>query len=273
MYITVLQIIVYILTRLVMYFTGRPPKYGKLDVKTSPHGSPTSPDSAISTGSSCSSEHDSSVKKDILQRFESKDSPTRFPFPKTTIAPSPTKLRIPVVTPISVPSSSSSLPSVITATAAVAVANAVVSGSMHSTSPTVKKEPTQPSPINSPIMPKFTPIVTIATTSLPMTSVGNFVGACSISKVISTPPPLTAIVNSPSNLVIRAPEDLSLTSRPSSSSQMFQALDGGVVDKVKRVGHLKKRSDFFDEEDMETSSSDGDEFRDDDELFMSDPGK
>lgn len=123
------------------------------------------------------------------------------------------------------------------------------------------------------MVPKFTPIVTIATPSLPMSSVDLVVGSSSVSKVISTPPPLTSIVHSPSNLVVRVPEDSFITSRPSSSSKaaVFQSMEAGI-ERVKRVGHLKQRQEIYDDEDMETSSSDGDEFRDDDELYISDPG-
>ncbi|XP_020893786.1 myelin transcription factor 1 isoform X2 [Exaiptasia diaphana] len=253
---------------------GRPPKYGKLEVKTSPHGSPTSPDSAISSGSSSSSDHDNPAKKDLLPRLEAKDSPTRFPFPKTTLVTSPTKLKIPIIAPMPVPSSSSSLPSVITATAAVAVANAVVSGSVSTDVPTsvTNNDSNLPSPVNSPVVPKFTPIVTIATTSVPMTTMDILVGTGSVSKVMSTPPPLTTIVSSPSTLMMRTPEDSPVTSSPPTSSQTaaFPEVNVGGG-RVKRVCKAKEDSDMYDDEDMETSSSDDEDFRDGDELFLSDP--
>ncbi|EDO41350.1 predicted protein [Nematostella vectensis] len=110
---------------------GRPPKYVVVDQKTSPHPSPTSPDSAISSGSSSASDPDTSAKPPSLPRLESTDTPTRFPFPRGTAVK--TKLKIPVINPVPIPpASSSSMPSVITATAAVAVANAVISGTMTS---------------------------------------------------------------------------------------------------------------------------------------------
>ena len=112
--------------------SARAPKYILTD-KTSPQQSPTSPDSGIS---SASSTEDNSAKKELNFDMDNKDTAIHFTFPKAK----PPKIKtepsfvtctstLPVVT---LPSFS--MPSVITATAAVAVANSVMSGNVVSSS-------------------------------------------------------------------------------------------------------------------------------------------
>lgn len=97
--------------------------------KASPQQSPTSPDSGIS---SASSTEDNSAKKELNFDSDNKDSPIHFTFPKAK--PPKIKTESPPVTCTStspvVALPSSSMPSVITATAAVAVANSVMSGNV-----------------------------------------------------------------------------------------------------------------------------------------------
>ncbi|KAJ7375005.1 hypothetical protein OS493_001732 [Desmophyllum pertusum] len=109
---------------------ARPPKYILTD-KTLPQESPTSPDSGIS---SASSTEDNSAKKEL--NFDSDnikgDSPVHFTFPKSK--PPKIKAESPSVTCTSTTPTVTpfpfSMPSVISATTAVAVANSVMSGNL-----------------------------------------------------------------------------------------------------------------------------------------------
>lgn len=103
---------------------GRAPKY-ILTGKTSPQESPTSPDSGIS---SASSTEDNSAKKELNFDSDNKDTSV-FTFPKSKppkIKTEPPSEICTSTTPANT-LSAYSLPSVITATAAVAVANSVMS--------------------------------------------------------------------------------------------------------------------------------------------------
>lgn len=111
--------------------SGCTPKYILTD-KISPEQSPTSSDSGIS---SASSTEDSLVKKELSFDSDGKETPIHFTFPKAklqTIKPEPR-----AETSVSASSDSTlpafSMPSVITATAAVAVANSVISGNVGAT--------------------------------------------------------------------------------------------------------------------------------------------
>lgn len=89
--------------------------------KTLPQESPTSPDSGIS---SASSTEDSSVKKELNFDSDTKDSPVHFTFPKSK--PPRMKSESPSVTTPTDSLPALSMPSVISATTAVAVANSVM---------------------------------------------------------------------------------------------------------------------------------------------------
>lgn len=108
----------------------RPPKYILTD-KTPPQESPTSPDSGIS---SASSTEDNSAKKELNFDSDNKDYPVHFTFPKSK--PPKTKAESPSVTCTSTTPTVTlppfSMPSVISATTAVAVANSVMSGNLAS---------------------------------------------------------------------------------------------------------------------------------------------
>ena len=109
---------------------ARPPKYIVTD-KTPPQESPTSPDSGIS---SASSTEDNSAKKELNFDSDNKDYPVHFTFPKSK--PPKTKAESPSVTCTSTTPTVNlppfSMPSVISATTAVAVANSVMSGNLAS---------------------------------------------------------------------------------------------------------------------------------------------
>ena len=111
--------------------SGCTPKYILTD-KISPEQSPTSSDSGIS---SASSTEDSLVKKELSFDSDSKETPIHFTFPKAK--PQTIKAEPRAETSVSMSSDATlpafSMPSVITATAAVAVANSVMSGNVGST--------------------------------------------------------------------------------------------------------------------------------------------
>lgn len=113
------------------YKKGCTPKYILTD-KISPEQSPTSSDSGIS---SASSTEDSSVKKELSFDSDSKETPIHFTFPKAK--PQTIKSEARAETSVSLSSDATlpafSMPSVITATAAVAVANSVMSGNVGAT--------------------------------------------------------------------------------------------------------------------------------------------
>ena len=112
------------------FILARPPKYILTD-KTPPQESPTSPDSGIS---SASSTEDNSAKKELNFDSDNKDYPVHFTFPKSK--PPKTKAESPSVTCTSTTPTVTlppfSMPSVISATTAVAVANSVMSGNLAS---------------------------------------------------------------------------------------------------------------------------------------------
>ena len=114
--------------KLALFYLARPPKYILTD-KTLPQESPTSPDSGIS---SASSTEDNSAKKELNFDSDNKDSPVHFTFPKSK--PPKTKAESLSVTCTSTTPVATlapfSMPSIISATTAVAVANSVMSGNL-----------------------------------------------------------------------------------------------------------------------------------------------
>ena len=112
------------------FILARPPKYILTD-KTPPQESPTSPDSGIS---SASSTEDNLAKKELNFDSDNKDYPVHFTFPKSK--PPKTKAESSSVTCTSTTPAVNlppfSMPSVISATTAVAVANSVMSGNLAS---------------------------------------------------------------------------------------------------------------------------------------------
>ena len=138
-----------------LLFSGCAPKYLLTD-KSSPQESPTSPDSGIS---SASSTEDNSAKKELNFESDTKETSSVFTFPKSKppkIKKEPQSETCTTTAPAAkLPEHS--MPSIITATAAVAVANSVMSGNVVSSSkqlsssqeslagdlvePSVKREP------------------------------------------------------------------------------------------------------------------------------------
>lgn len=111
---------------------GHKPKYLLTD-KTSPEQSPTSSDSGIS---SASSTEDSSSKKELNFDSDDKDGPIHFTFPRAKAQKLKTDPQSEACVSMSPATTlpSFSMPSVITATAAVAVANSVMSGNVVTSS-------------------------------------------------------------------------------------------------------------------------------------------
>lgn len=111
---------------------GCAPKYLLTD-KSSPQESPTSPDSGIS---SASSTEDNSAKKELNFESDTKETSSVFTFPKSK----PPKIKKEpqsetcITTAPAAKLPEHSMPSIITATAAVAVANSVMSGNLVSSS-------------------------------------------------------------------------------------------------------------------------------------------
>lgn len=136
---------------------GRPPKFNlTTDQKLCPQESPTSPDSGISSGSS--SDEPNSARKDLGFDLDSKDAiETHFPFPKGKALK--TRITFPSPTPSTTDVALSSVPNIITATAAIAVANSVVSRTSKSpssaASPSVTHHNHQTvTPISAPSSPR-----------------------------------------------------------------------------------------------------------------------
>lgn len=104
------------------------------DQKLCPQESPTSPDSGISSGSSI--DEPNSGKRDLTLDLDSKDAAeTHFPFPKGKALK--TRITFPLPSSTTNDVALSSVPNIITATAAIAVANSVVSHSLKSPTPPI----------------------------------------------------------------------------------------------------------------------------------------